>query len=152
MPTVRQALVQDVDILEELLQIAKKEIIDARGGELYLLTEIRKDFSTLSIDLENPKYCHIVGVYEDAVVGWGFATEEEIPNGTTIGKVRELFVQPEVRGIGVGEIILSTLIDWAKKQKCDAIEGTALPGDRDFKGIFERFEIKTRMLTVYKKL
>lgn len=152
MPEVRSAQLQDREILDALLQIAKTEISSQRGGKIYLETEIRSDFSNLAEEIKNPNTHILVGIYEDVIVGWGFAEIYTTDDDSKIARVRELFVQSEARGIGVGEELLSKLLDWATENKCSGIEGTALPGNREAKGIFERFGIKARMLTLYKDI
>ncbi len=150
MPGSREAGIDDLEILEELIETARKEVLQQRGGELYLLTETRQNFAGLADELKDTKSRIIVGTYDSAVVGWGLAFEIRISDNLKIGKIRELFVQPEARGVGVGEAIVSDLIDWIQSQGYAGVEGTALPGNRESKGIFERFGIKTRMLTLYK--
>ncbi len=152
MSFARPAQSEDREMLDELLSSAKTELQTQRGGEIYMLTEVRKDFSNLETELESPSAAVVVGIFEDLVVGWGSAREYQIPAGPKIGKISELYVQPEARDIGVGEDILAALLDWVKAAGCQGVEGTALPGNREMKGIFERFGIKTRMLVVYKDI
>ncbi len=152
MTDCRPAEIDDLEILEELIKTALAEVAGQRGGELYLLTEIRQNFVGLADELEDTKSRIVVGTYDSAVVGWGMASEIQISDDRKIGKIKELFVQSEARGVGVGEAIVSALIEWIQQQGCAGVEGTALPGNRDSKGIFERFGIKTRMLTLYKDL
>lgn len=162
MPETRPVEIQDQEIMEELLQIARAEIMPQRGGKIYLSTEMRESFSDLEAELANPAACYIAGTYEGVLMGWGYAVQIEMVEdtrggnakkvGDVVANVKELFVQSEARDIGIGEAILSALIEWAKQSKCQGIQGTALPGNRETKGLFERFGMKTRMLTVYQDI
>ena len=152
MPISRPAQIEDKEILGELLLHAQNELKNQRGGMLYLQTEVRANFSSLEADLKDPDSMLAVGVFENLVVGWGAVNTYQVEDGPKIGRITEIYVQPEARNIGVGEVVISSLLEWAKANGCGGIEGTALPGNREMKGIFERFGIKTRLLVLYKDL
>ena len=148
----RPAYEADLGELASLLEQAKTEVEPQRGGKIYLLTEVRQDSESFAFDLSDSAKYLVAGIFEDLLVGWGAAVQLQISGGPKVAQVKEIFVQKDLRELGVGEAILQEILDWAKREGCQAIEGTALPGNREVKGIFERFGIKTRMLTVYKEL
>ena len=66
--------------------------------------------------------------------------------------VDELFVEPEARGVGVGEAMMDLLVAWCVERGCVGIDAVALPGDRDTKNFFETFGLKARAIVVHRPL
>ena len=84
----------------------------------------------------------------------GFATVEIEPvrDGTCIGVVRDLFVEPEARAVGVGEAIAEQIVAFCTQAGCAGIDAFALPGARRTKNFFERSGFVARALIMHKPL
>jgi GNAT superfamily N-acetyltransferase len=67
----------------------------------------------------------IVGAIDDAVVGYGIVVIEVLRDGTALGVIRELFVEPDARAVGVGEAIAEQLVTFCRDRQCVGI--TPLP-------------------------
>ena len=69
-------------------------------------------------------------------------------DGAQIAEIGEIFVLPDARGVGVGEVMLDLIMDWARDRGCTHLEGSVLPGNRAGKNFFERAAMVTRVLRV----
>ena len=65
---------------------------------------------------------------------------------------KDLFVEPEARGVGVGSALMTELLDAARRNGSCGIEAEALPGDRATKNFFEGFGLVARKITVHRRL
>jgi GNAT superfamily N-acetyltransferase len=54
--------------------------------------------------------------------------------------------------VGVGRVLLDTLVAWLAGAGCRAVDVTALPGDRDTKNFLEGAGFKARLLTMHRPL
>jgi len=88
----------------------------------------------------------LVGTIDEVVVAY-----LELALGTT-AVVEQVYVDPEARELGLGDDMLAMAIAAARQRGCVALEGTALPGDRLTKNLYERAAITTRKLTVWTAL
>ena len=57
-------------------------------------------------------------------------------------------MHPEARELGFGDWLLEAALHAARDAGSTVLEGTALPGDRDTKNLYERAGIKARKITV----
>jgi len=69
-----------------------------------------------------------------------------------IVRLYDVFVEPDARGVGVGEALLTFVFEWARKQRSSAIDSIVLPGNREGKNFFERFGLVARAIHVYRSL
>ena len=86
------------------------------------------------------------------MVGFGIVEIHKLQDGTPHASVRSLYVEEEARSVGVGELIMNTLLKWATERKAAAIDAVALPGDRQTKNFFETHGLVARAITVQRKL
>ena len=77
---------------------------------------------------------------------------EDLETAGRLGRVRGLFVLPDARGVGVGEVMMDQVVRWCREQGCSGIDGYALPGNRATKNFFETFGFTARLLTVHRRL
>ena len=63
-----------------------------------------------------------------------------------------LFVEPEARGVGVGEAMMDVVIGWGERVGCYGIDAPALPGARDAKAFFETMGLVTRALVMHRPI
>jgi len=64
----------------------------------------------------------------------------------------DIYTEPDVRDVGVGEALLETAIAWAIERHAVAIDAQTLPGARESKNLFERFGLTARLITVRREL
>ena len=93
-----------------------------------------------------------VGTLDDAVVGYGIVEVAELRDGSRIGRVTELFVEPDAREVGVGETLANALVEWCRARGCTGVDATALPGHRATKNFFEEQGFVARSLTMHRNL
>ena len=73
-------------------------------------------------------------------------------DGTQLGIIGGLYVEPEGRGVGVGEAIAEQLVAFCIDAGCIGIDAFALPGHREAKNFFERAGFTARALVMHKPL
>jgi GNAT superfamily N-acetyltransferase len=93
-----------------------------------------------------------VGTIDDVIVAYALASISTPAVGVRIAMIHELYVLPDARGVGVAEMLMDALLDWARSQACDAIESAVLPGNRAGKNLFERYGLTARLIVVHRDL
>ncbi len=88
-----------------------------------------------------------VGTIDDVVVGY-----LELQVLGSVAVVRQVYVHPEARELGLGDELLATAMGAGRAAGCTVLEGTALPGDRDTKNLYERAGVVARKIVVSKPL
>lgn len=89
----------------------------------------------------------LVGTIDGCVVG--YATLRKSGDAAVLD---ELFVEPEARKVGVGNVLVELAVELATGWGCRAIESVALPGDRHTKNFFEAHGMVSRLLHVSRPL
>jgi GNAT superfamily N-acetyltransferase len=102
--------------------------------------------------VSDPKRLALVGTLEDHVVGYGLARLVSVEGQGLLGVVDEVWVEAGARGVGVGEALMTSIMEWCAQAGCFGIDGEALPGDRVMKGFFERFGMSARLLVMHHRL
>ena len=150
----RPARADDVAVLAPLVDQVRGEMRPNRGGELFLVREAgRGDTATeLSEAVDDGDTVAIVGTYDDVPFGLAVATVEPLTDGRLLGVLRTFLVDPEARGVGVGEAMMNAMMSALTERGCVGIDSVALPGDRETKNFFESFGLKARLLTVHRAL
>jgi ribosomal protein S18 acetylase RimI-like enzyme len=150
----RPATPADVPTLVTLARALRAELRELRGGVLWETREAAPEpldavFAEL---LTRGDACVIAGTIDGVTVGYGAVGVETLRDGTRLGVIRELFVEPEARAVGVGEAIAEQLVGFCTQQGCQGIDATALPGHRAAKNFFERAGFTARALTMHHRL
>ena len=142
---VRRAEAADAGQLAELEAAARHHLIDQRGGAALLAEQPAVGDWAVAIE----DHSRWVGVAEldGFVVGY-------LELGVTgdIALVRQVYVQPEARELGFGDGLLEAARQEALRHGCSALEGFALPGDRETKNLYERAGITARKIIVSTRL
>ena len=130
------------------------ELGEERGGPLWATREARPEpidpaYAAL-VDRDDAAV--LVGTYDDVVVGFGAAHVEVLRDGSRLGVVDEIYVEPEARAVGVGETLVQRLVEFCRAAGCAGVDATALPGDREAKNFFERAGFSARLLVMHKSL
>ena len=154
MESARTATDEDREILVELADRAIVELTPTRGGPLWARREGRERPLIASIDqaLGDPNTQVVVGTIDDLVFGYGIVQLEKLRDGGILGVLSDLYVQPEARGIGVGEAMMDLVIEWCQTRDCLGIDSIALPGNRATKNFFERYGLTARAILVHRSL
>ncbi len=152
--SARPATADDISTLVQLDAEAATGIVGVRGGHLESQLHGRRNDVAAGFDddLSDSDTLVLVGTIDDVVVGHLVATRHDLPDGSTISTVRDLFVQQPARGVGVGERLLALAVEDATKHGCAGIDARALPGDRATKNFFESFGLVARSISVHRSL
>jgi ribosomal protein S18 acetylase RimI-like enzyme len=152
--TARPAAIGDLPTVVTLARALRAEWRSIRGGELWEVREARPEpleagFAALISDHEAAL---VVGTIDDSVLGYGSAYVETLRDGSRLGVIEELYVEPDARAVGVGEAIAEALVAFCRAQHCAGIDARALPGHREAKNFFERAGFTARALIMHKPL
>lgn len=144
----------EIGTVADLAREARSEARDYRGGERWIATgaapEPLEDY--LEELMAEPGAAVLAGVWEDAVVGYGWARRIVRQDGSLVARIEELFVTPEARSVGVGESLFNALAQWAREQGLMAMDAFVLPGHREAKNFFETFKMTAHALIVHTEL
>lgn len=143
---VRAFTAADAADVAALESAARAALVDQRGGPVHLAEHpVVGDWAALADRADRAVF---VGTLDDVVVGY----LELALRADRTAEVVQVFVDAEARELGLGDALLSSAIEHARMCGCAAIEGTALPGDRLTKNLYERAGITARRITVWKAL
>jgi len=155
----RPATVEDRDLIVELAARAMAELAPTRGGSVWRRREARPEPVAASIDTALADAARpdgtslmVVGTLDGVVVGYGAVRSERLRDGGLLGVVDDLYVEPDARGVGVGEAMMDRIIAWCEERGCLGVDALALPGNRGTKNFFERFGLTARAIVVHRAL
>lgn len=154
METARVANATDLERVVELARAVIAELRPTKGGDVWARTAGRAEpvDEALRAALADSDHLVVVGSVDEVVVGYGVARFNELRDGGRLGVIGDLFVEPEFRGVGVGEAIMGLLVDWCEEQGCFGVDSVALPGNRPTKNFFEGFGLVARAIVVHRSL
>jgi ribosomal protein S18 acetylase RimI-like enzyme len=152
--SARPATTADLARVVELAHAMRVELGAERGGPLWATREARPEpldpaYAAL---LDRDDAAVLVGTYDDVVVGFGAAHVDVLRDGSRLGVVDEIYVEPEARAVGVGETLVEELVRFCRAAGCAGVDATALPGDREAKNFFERAGFSARLLVMHRSL
>jgi ribosomal protein S18 acetylase RimI-like enzyme len=150
----RPARPDDVARIVEMARLMRAELGVMKGGQRWLDRDAWRE----PIDdayralIERSDALVVVGTIDDVALGYAAVVLEPVASGRTIGVVTDLYVEPEAREVGVGEAMLTELVDFAREQECVGIDALALPGHRAAKNFFEEQGFTARALVMHHSL
>ena len=147
-PVIRHATTDDLAVIIELDATAREAVASQRGGRSWLV-EHAPARSLLADHLIDHSW---VGTVDEHVVGFLRCTIDDVPQHGLVCSVERVFVDENARELGFGDALLQQAIDYATNLGCVAIEGNALPGDRETKNLYERAGIVARKIIVSRPL
>lgn len=152
--SARHATIDDLPRLVELATTAVDELRPTRGGELWARREARPGPAedALKAALADPDHLVLVGQLDETVVGYAVARLELLRDDTLLAVLDDLYVEPGARAVGVGELMMNMVIEWATENDCFGIDSIALPGNRATKNFFESFGLVARAILVHRRL
>lgn len=142
---VRPAEIGDVGTCESIDAVARRDLIEQRGGEVWLAEH--PELTKVAAWVTNSFVAEIDG----AIVGFLVGRIDERSHGRVF-VVDRVYVVSEARELGCGDELLGNALDHARASACDFLEAVALPGDRDTKNLYERAGITARSITVSTRL
>ena len=154
MEAARPATPADVDRLAELAAEALAEQSEGRGGRIWSQREAREVPAQPSLlaAMADPDQLVLVATIDGYPVGYTVAGLDHLRTGATLGVVHDIYVEPEARAVGCGEVLIDQVTEWCRDHACIGIDALALPGNRDTKNFFETFGFTARALIVHRRL
>jgi GNAT superfamily N-acetyltransferase len=141
---VRPAHDGDIGALRALQHEARSALALARGGPALLDEVPAAEWPAV---LSDPDHHLLAATIDDVVVGY-----LQLARRGSIAEVVQVYVHPEARELGFGDWLIEAATEVARSWGCTRIEGTALPGDRHTKNLYERAGITARKITVSRSL
>lgn len=141
---VRPARDDDVDALSALQHEARSVLATARGGPALLDEVPAAEWPTVCSD---PDQRVLVATIDDVVVGY-----LHLARRGSVAEVVQVYLHPGARELGFGDWLVEAATEIALAWGCTRIEGTALPGDRHTKNLYERAGITARKIIVSRSL
>lgn len=150
----RPATDADLPRLAALVEEAVAEQADARGGAVWAAreTRARPAGASLATDLAAEDHLVLAGTIDEAVVGYAVVHTEPLRDGTLLGVLTDIYVEPGARGVGVGEHLVDAVVAWCAERRCRGVDGLALPGNRGTKNFFEAHGFTARVIVVHRRL
>ena len=151
---VRPARGADVPAILDLVSALRSELTPMRGGTIWAVREARPEplEAAYKALLDRSDALVVVGTIDDTPVGFGVGEVETLQDGSRLGVVSELFVDPEARAVGVGEAMLGALVDFCTAAGCIGVDAFALPGHRAAKNFFEESGFTARGILMHHRL
>jgi GNAT superfamily N-acetyltransferase len=144
--SARAARSDDAAVVAWLAARARAELAGERGGGLLVLHDL-PPAGTVPDGADV-----LVGCLDDVVVGYAVLRIELLRDGSRLGVVDELYVEPEARGVGVGEAVMELVVARCRAAGCRGVDAVALPGMRETKNFFESFGLVARAIVVHRSL
>lgn len=139
--TVRSLTADDLTAVAELEREARTALVEQRGGPAHLAERGEVgDWAALLADLGRAAW---VSTIDEVVLGY-----LELAFRGRVAEVMQVYVHPDARELGFGDWMLEAALAEARSRGCATIEGTALPGDRHTKNLYERAGITARKITL----
>jgi GNAT superfamily N-acetyltransferase len=151
MEGARRATRADLDRLVELANVARDELSQLRGGDVFVAREGRHNDlrAGFSAQLDDPSTLVLVGTLDDVILGYAVVLAEQLDEGRLLGRVTDLFVEAGAREVGVGERLMEDVLAWCSTRGCLGVDAYALPGARATKNFFETSGFTARLLVVH---
>lgn len=136
---IRRLATADLDLVAHLEQVARSSLVGQRGGDALLVEQPEVgDWRPLVDDDLHPVW---VAEIDGTAVGY-----LEARRRGDVLEVRQVFVHDEARELGFGDELLAAALAHARATGCATLEGSALPGDRLTKNLYERAGITARKI------
>lgn len=154
MEGVRPATGDDLPRLLELYDALANEMAEYRGRWSELQTWPAPVSEAFAAAVADPDVLSLVGTITDYPVGYLIC---EITSGLPqagakpIGRVRDLFVEPDAREVGVGEALLNEAVAWLTGRGAHAADITVSPGHRAAKNFCEENGFVARTITMHSR-
>lgn len=154
MESVRLARPEDLDELTLLTTAAVAELGAERGGAIWVVREARPIPSGPSLleAIADPEQLVLVAMIDEVILGYAVARYEELRDRSVIAVVDDIYVDSAARGVGLGEALMNSMVEWAELRGCTGIDAFVLPGNRAAKNFFEESGLVARAIIVHRPL
>lgn len=154
MEASRPARPHDAEAVASLAARAVAEIRAERGGHLWVQREARGSLTpeTAADLIAGDDSRVFVGTIDGSVVGFAALEFEDLRDGSHLGRLREIYVEPGARCVGVGEALIADVEAGCVERGCVGIDALALPGQRATKNFFEGAGFRARSLVMHRQL
>jgi GNAT superfamily N-acetyltransferase len=154
---VRPATSDDLETLAALARAGIAELAGTKGGTVWARREGRVEPLDQSLtsaldESERGDGLVLVGTIDDVGVGYAVASIERVADGGQLARLTDLYVEPDAREVGVGELLLDTVLRWAEERGCFGIDSIVLPGNRETKNFFEAAGMVARAIIVHRPI
>jgi hypothetical protein len=153
---VRKAEPGDVHDLVALSSECILGLADQRGGPLLVAhrPELAGAFETdaFAARLADPTRLTLVGTIDQVVMGMALGRIETLRDGDRLGRLDGCYVDPGARSVGLGHLLIDSMMSWFEAERCIGADGIVLPGDRDGKNFFESAGFKARLLVMHRAI
>lgn len=144
--------------LADLARLSRQAIAELgaqeRGGAVFAAREARPEpvDEGLHRALAEARSVVVVGTVDEVAVGIACGRLETLRDGKVHGVLDDLYVDPEARGIGVGEAMMNVMLPWFGERGCSGVDAFALPGMRETKNFFEECGFTARLLVMHHRM
>lgn len=147
------ATATDFLALQRLTTLARHEVVGQRGGAS--LVAAHTDAASLEGDLQtalgDSDRLVLLGMMDEVDVGFVSAHCDRSQH-QPFGVIDAIYVEPEAREVGVGEVLVDAVLAWSTDRGCRGVDASALPGSRPAKAFFEEHGFVTRLLVMHRPL
>ena len=94
----------------------------------------------------------VIGTIDDLPFGFMWMRAEELlpqAAGATVGSARLVFVEPDARGVGIGEQMITMVMDEFRARGVDLFDSHVSPGHRLAKNFFESHGYSARRIVMH---
>jgi hypothetical protein len=153
---VRKAEPADAHDLVALSSACVLGLADQRGGPLLIAhrPELAGAFETdaFAARLADPTRLTLVGTIDQVVMGMALGRIETLRDGDRLGQLDGYYVDPGARSVGLGHLLIDSMMSWFEAERCIGADGIVLPGDRNGKNFFESAGFKARLLVMHRAI
>jgi GNAT superfamily N-acetyltransferase len=154
MESVRVAVPEDRTRFDELVGAHLTDVANQRGGATLLADVGTSPLVVLGTGrferwLEERDRRVLTGLLDGFPAGFAVCHIRQLAAGELLGIIDACFVEPEGRGVGLGQLLIHAAMEWLEAKGCHGVDGLALPGDRLAKSFFEASGFKARLLTMH---
>lgn len=156
MESVRTATAADLTTVTSLVDEFIAEQRGLRGGVVWAALEAPRlsaeSIASMLDDSLSPKPSHLVllGYLDDTAVGVAVVAFQPVVTGETLAVIRVIHVHPDAREVGVGSLLIESVVDAAVNAGCSGVDATVLPGNRSAKNFFEAHGLVARAISVHR--
>ena len=147
----RPATTDDLPVIVELYRSAAEEQRNLRQTWADFDARPEPAEQSLRADLEDRDAFAVVGTIDDVPIG--YAVGRLVAGLPQVGGRRliitDIYVDPEARAVGVGELIVNELLQWGRDHDARNAEARVLPNFRDAKNFCEENGFTGRVLVMH---
>ncbi len=157
METARPAQHDDMSACAALLTKALDTVRSLRGGWALVGHTTAEEALARWAEAGPSNATVYVGEYDRVIVGVAAATVTATVTATESapdrrGRIECCYVEEGARGVGVGSVLIDSLVSWCGAQGCQDVDALALPGDRHSKQRLEAAGFTARLLVLNRRL